>query len=591
MSLGKKEYRNPWSWVSTLYYAQGIPYVIVMTVAVVLYKRLGLSNADIALYTSWLYLPWVIKPLWSPFIDMFRTKRFWIVLMQFIVGICLAGVAFTIPTSNFLQYTLAFFWLIAFSSATHDIAADGFYMLGLTKNDQAFFVGIRSTFYRLAMITGQGLLIILAGYFEINSGPPHAEFTVYTQNTIEHYSYIAPDSAKVFNENAELKILANIDELSITTNKKDSWYIDSVINAVRTINASNGFYDDIEKPSINGANLSTSNGNIAIVSIHLTKSLEPGALMPIHVERKSGDKSILLIEGERLIFNESNWNKPAFCIIQLDPNLTSESEAVFAATSGNIPWAWKITFLIITALFIVFFIYHYFILPYPIEDKPVKSSGSKSIFREFFTTFSLFFKKKKIGIIITFLLIYRFGEAQLVKLSSPFLLDPKNLGGLGLTTGEVGFAYGTMGVLALTLGGILGGFVASKHGLKKWLWWMFAAINIPHILYIYLAYALPDNFLIVTLCVAGEQFGYGFGFTAYMLYMIYVSEGEFKTAHYAICTGFMALSMMLPGMISGWIQEMLGYKLFFVWILLTMIPGFFVTKLIPLESDFGKKSA
>jgi PAT family beta-lactamase induction signal transducer AmpG len=249
------------------------------------------------------------------------------------------------------------------------------------------------------------------------------------------------------------------------------------------------------------------------------------------------------------------------------------------------------TFLILTGLFIVFFIYHYFILPYPVKDGPAVRDANISVGKEFIRTFSLFFKKKEIVIIITFLLIYRFGEAQLVKLASPFLLDPREVGGLGLTTGEVGLVYGTVGIIALTLGGIVGGFLASRDGLKKWIWWMFAAINIPHILYIYMSFTQPESLIIINLCVAGEQFGYGFGFTAYMLYMIYVSEGEFKTSHYAICTGFMALSMMIPGIFAGMIQEALGYPNFFVWILFTMIPGFFITKMLKIDSEFGKKKA
>ena len=120
---------NPWFWVPTLYYAQGIPYVIVMTVSVFMYKRFGMSNADIALYTSWLYLPWVIKPFWSPFVDLFKTKRWWIVSMQLLLGGGFAAVALLIPVPFYLKATLAIFWLMAFSSATHDVAADGFYML------------------------------------------------------------------------------------------------------------------------------------------------------------------------------------------------------------------------------------------------------------------------------------------------------------------------------------------------------------------------------------------------------------------------------------------------------------------------------
>ena len=425
MTNKKQEYRNPWTWVPSLYYAEGIPYVVVMTVSVLLYKSMGISNALIALYTSWLYLPWVIKPLWSPFIDMLKTKRLWIVVMQLIVGAGLGGVALSIPAHNFFKYTMAFFWLLAFSSATHDIAADGFYMLGLSQKNQSFFVGIRSTFYRLAMITGQGILIMLAGYFETKA------------------------------------------------------------------------------PSV----------------------------------------------------------------------------AV----------AWSYTFYIISFLFLAFFVYHKFILPYPKVDMPAIRDKSQGLFKEFFEAFVIFFKKEQIGKAIAFLLIFRFGEAQLIKLAQPFMFDPRSKGGLGLSLEEIGFVYGTIGIMALTVGGIFGGFLAAKGGLKKWIWWMFAAINIPHILYIYMSYAQPSNFIIINLCVAGEQFGYGFGFTAYMLYMIYISEGNFKTAHYAICTGFMALSMMIPGMFSGWIQELLGYKHFFLWVFLTMIPGYFIVKILNIDPEFGKK--
>ncbi|MGD8782098.1 MAG: AmpG family muropeptide MFS transporter [Ignavibacteria bacterium] len=416
---------NPWAWVSTLYYAEGLPYVIVMTVSVIMYKRLNISNTDIALYTSWLYLPWVIKPIWSPFVDIIKTKRFWIITMQVIIGTALACVALTIPADNFFRYTLAFFWLLAFSSATHDIAIDGFYMIGLSKHEQTLFVGIRSTFYRIAMITGQGLLVILAGYFE-----------------------------------------------------------------------------------------------------------------------------------------------------ELFP--------------GNIKHAWTITFLIIAAVFIVLFIYHRIILPKPINDKPA-SVNSRNIINDFVKTFSLFFKKKQIGVILGFLLLYRLGESQLVKLASPFLLDSADAGGLGLSTSEVGFVYGTVGLISLSIGGILGGYVASKKGLKYWIWWMLVAINLPNSVYIYLSSVLPDSFLIVNICVAIEQFGYGFGFTAYMLYMIYISDGDHKTSHFAIATGFMALGMMLPGMVSGWIQEQIGYQSFFMYVLLTTIPAFIITKFIDIDPKFGIK--
>jgi len=591
----KPSFRNPWAWVPTLYYAQGIPYVVVMLVSVIMYKRMGISNADIAFYTSLLYLPWAIKPLWSPFVDIFKTKRLWIVIMQLIVGLGLAGVAFMIPLPSFLQYTLAFFLLLAFSSATHDIAADGFYMLGLSEHDQAFFVGIRSTFYRLSMITGQGLLIILAGYFETHSGLPPATIEVTTNLNSKIERIIFQENIPSASPDDQLKVVTNSSSLNLSTNKRTKAEVDSMVNLVQAKNIKNGFYNTKgEQPKIpelklNSSDYTKSVGNISVIAIALSSEPKEDKDYIVNFDRDGGDKSISILEGTRFVFNKTNWNKPAYAILQLDPKLKTETSAAFKAISGDIPWAWSMTFLILTGLFIVFFLYHNFILPYPLKDGPAVKDASISVGKEFIRTFSLFFKKKEILITITFLLIYRFGEAQLVKLASPFLLDPREVGGLGLTTGEVGFVYGTVGIIALTVGGLTGGFLASRDGLKKWIWWMFAAINIPHILYIYLAFAQPDNFIIINLCVAGEQFGYGFGFTAYMLYMIYVSAGEFKTSHYAICTGFMALSMMIPGIFAGMIQEALGYPNFFVWILLTMIPGFFITKMLKIDSEFGKK--
>ena len=415
--------RNPWAWVPTLYFAEGLPYVAVMTISVIMYKRFGLSNTEIALYTSWLYLPWVIKPFWSPFVDILKTKRWWIVSMQLLIGGGLAGIAFTLPTPLWLQASLAFFWLMAFSSATHDIAADGFYMLALDDSKQSFFVGIRSTFYRLASITGQGFLIILAGNFEKRT---------------------------------------------------------------------------------------------------------------------------------------------------------------------DIPQAWSLTFFIMAGLFLAFFVYHRFVLPYPVTDSGKAANTPKEVMHEFGNTFKSFFTKKGIGLAITFILLYRLAEAMLVKLAYPFLLDPREVGGLGLTTQDAGIAYGTVGVIALTLGGIIGGIVASRKGLKYWLWPMALAITLPNAAYLFLAIYQPVNFLWVNLAVFIEQFGYGFGFTAYMLYMIYFSQGDHKTAHYSICTGFMALGMMLPGMAAGWIQEQLGYTNFFIFILIATVPTLLIIPFMKIDKDFGR---
>lgn len=410
---------SPWAWVPTLYFAQGLPYIAVMTISLIMYKRMGISNADVAFYTGWLNLPWVIKPLWSPFIDLIKTKRWWITSMQLLIGAGLAGIAFTIPTEHFFQLTLAAFWLLAFSSATHDIAADGFYMLGLDNKKQALFVGIRSTFYRIATIAGQGLLIMLAGYLE--------------------------------------------------------------------------------------------------------------------------------------------------------------------TTTGDIPFAWSITFYMLAGLFLATWGYHQFILPRPDTDKSAAHISASNILKEFWQTFATFFQKKHAWIAILFMLLYRFPEAQLAKMSIPFLVDPISEGGLGLTTEQIGFVQGTVGIIGLTLGGILGGIAVARHGLKRWIWPMVCAISIPDAVYVYLSYALPESLTIVNACIFIEQFGYGFGFTAYMLFLIRFADGEHKTAHYAICTAFMALGMMIPGMFAGWLQEWMGYQLFFIWIMICTLATFGVTALLKLE--------
>ena len=416
---------SPWAWIPTLYFAQGLPYVAVMTISVIMYKRLGISNAELAFYTGWLNLPWVIKPLWSPFIDLIKTKRWWITWMQLLIGAGLAGIAFTIPTDYFFQLTLAVFWLMAFSSATHDIAADGFYMLGLSSHEQALFVGIRSTFYRIATIAGQGLLIMLAGHLE--------------------------------------------------------------------------------------------------------------------------------------------------------------------KTTNNIPFSWSITFMVLAGLFLALWGWHQFILPHPDSDKAAREVSASTLLQEFGATFVSFFRKKQAGIAILFMLLYRLPEAQLGKMSIPFLIDPVSEGGLGLTTEQIGFVQGTVGIIGLTLGGILGGIAVSRHGLKRWLWPMVWAISLPDIVYVYLSYVQPTSLMLVNTCVFIEQFGYGFGFTAYMLYLIYFADGEHKTAHYAICTAFMALGMMIPGMAAGWLQEVMGYQGFFIWIMVCTLATFGVTALLKIDPQFGKK--
>ena len=608
--------RSPWGWVPTLYFAQGLPYVAVMTISVIMYKRLGISNTDIALYTSWLYLPWVIKPFWSPFVDLLKTKRWWVVAMQMLVGAGLAGIAFTLPAPHFFQITLAIFWLVAFSSATHDIAADGFYMLALDSHRQAMYVGIRSTFYRVATIAGQGLLVILAGWLEsstgltpltldVQAGPQYASETALpsTQHTADTGS-------------GEMHFTATPSVLEIST-EADPARVDSVSAWVTRQNIANGFAEaettasaatpatGSNTPSLNrferfiretfGEKREASHhplsGNIGVVRVCLSQKPDPGETVVLNTVFQRGDRSIFITQGERLEFTEANWDKPAYIAIQTDPKLRQASTASFEGTSGQIALAWSITFFVLAGFFIAIGLYHKYILPRPATDRAVCRATASNIFREFLATFVSFFRKKQIGIALLFMLLYRLPEAQLVKLINPFLLDPREMGGLGLTTGQVGLVYGTIGILGLTLGGIIGGIVAAKGGLRRWLWPMAWSISLTCATFVYLSYVQPDSLWIINLCVFIEQFGYGFGFTAYMLYLIYFSEGEHSTAHYAICTAFMALGMMLPGMAAGWLQELIGYKHFFNWVMICCVATIAVCAFLKIDPDYGRKKS
>lgn len=414
--------KSPWAWVPSLYFAEGLPYVIVNVLSVTMFKRLGMPNAELALYTSLLYLPWVIKPLWSPVVDVLRTKRWWILVMQALLALSLLGLSLSVPSRSY-ALMLTIFYLTAFASATHDIAADGFYMLALSTHTQSLFVGIRSTFYRIATVFGQGVLVVIAG-----------------------------------------------------------------------------------------------------------------------------------LQETRL---------------------------------GDIPRAWEMTLLGCSVLLFVLFLWHRLSLPAPECVRPAAKQAQplQDIGRSVVT----FFRKPGIVVAMLFLLLFRLPEALSVKMLTPFLLDPSAQGGLGLSTADSGLVYGTVGVIALTLGGILGGLAAARFGLKKCLWPMALSLALPCGVYLYMALCQPSSLWVVYLCVAADQLGYGFGFTAYMLYMMYFSDGEFKTSHYALCTAFMALSMMLPGMAAGFLQEKLGYTGFFALVMLLCLATVAVTFMIKVDPDYGKK--
>lgn len=613
--MEKTKKHSPWWWVPSLYYAEGIPYVIVMTLSVIMYKRLGISNTDIALYTSWLYLPWVLKPLWSPVVDILKTKRFWIVTMQLVIGAGLAGVAFTIPVDRFFQYTLAFFWLLAFSSATHDIAADGFYMLGMSSGDQAFFVGIRSTFYRIAMLTGQGLLVIVAGALETATGLEPVHVTVSTQNTTANELIFSPEEFASCTNTVDMYIVSP-EELNIPVAVLPKQKADSIYRLVETWNIENGFYAEekasagkksnegiwsrfVSQPLKSGLSKlfgqqsrknSSETGNMAVVPFCLSQQPAAGEKVVLNFGFEKGDPSLKLMRNYRFEFTENNWNKPAYALVQMDPKLKKSVSAIFTGRSGNIPFAWSVVFGIIAVTFAAFSLYHRFALPHPASDKSNRTENG-SVMGEFFSTFVCFFKKKEIGLALLFILIYRLGESQLVKMAAPFLLDSREAGGLGITTGDLGLVYGTIGMIALTAGGIIGGIVASRNGLKHWLFKMVLFMNVPNAVYLLLSWFMPQSLWWVAGAVAVEQFGYGFGFTAFMLYMIYVSEGQHKTAHYAIATGFMALGMMIPGMWSGWLQEIIGYQNFFIWVLICSVPPFLLVPFMKIDPKFGKKDS
>ena len=425
--------KNPWLWIPTLYFAEGIPYFLVNNISVVMFKNMGMPNGMLALYTSLLYLPWVIKPLWSPFVDIIKSKRWWIIAMQILMSSAMLMLPFLLPEGDGASFkdmpmfyaTLAAFWVTAFASATHDIAADGFYMHGLSEHKQAEFVGIRSTFYRLSSIFGQGVLVALAGWLETRTSDVH--------------------------------------------------------------------------------------------------------------------------------------------------------------------FAWKFTLILSSAIFAAVTIYHTWSLPRPQSDKMSQTRTAGEILKEFARTFVTFFQKKYVGIAMLFMLLYRLPEAFLVKMMNPFLLDSVEAGGLGLSTEAVGIVYGTVGVAALTAGGILGGIAASRWGLKRSLWPMALSLTLPCLSFVFLAAFQPQNVWLISTCVALDQFGYGFGFTAYMLYLIYFSEGEFKTAHYSLCTAFMALSMMLPGLVAGYLQEAVGYTTFFIFVMVCCLVTVAVTSMLKVEPEYGKK--
>jgi len=402
--------RSPWLWVPTLYIAEGIPYFIVTVLSIALFKDLGESNTRIALFTSLITFPWIIKPIWSPFVDVLRSKRWWVVVMQ--VMMCLSvGILALLAPKGYFTLALILFTITAFASATHDIAADGYYMLALTDQQQANFVGIRSTFYRLANIFCQSVLLMLVGL----------------------------------------------------------------------------------------------------------------------LQRRT-----------------------------------------------SVEQAWMITLLICSGMLALLALWHNWSMP---QVEQTTSTSTLDVWKGIASTWRSFFLKPGIGLALCFMLLYRLPEALLLKMELPFLRDPQAAGGLGLTQEAIGLLNG-VAIGLMLLGGILGGLAAGKWGLKKVMLWMCLFLTLPCAVYCYLSMAQPASFWPIAACIGFEQLGYGIGYTACMLYMIHVAEGEFKTSHFSICTAFMFLGLMLPGMLAGWLVDQLGYIAFFWVVMACCIPSILITLLI-----------
>ena len=551
--MSQRKQRSPWAWVPTLYFFQGIPYSIVMTTSGLIYKTMGISIASFAFWTSVLYLPWAIKPLWSPYIDVVSTKRNWVVWTQLLLGLAFIAAGAVMPLSFFYPLSLLVFAFIAISSASHDIAADGFYMYALDQHQQSFFVGIRSTFYRFAMLTALGLVPVLAGTIQKNTGLDPVTFSA---RSVPHEQYVPFDPADIKIEESQEKpaVLIFPSELTVPVYQQGVSALDS-----------------------------------AVVYIALSAPPEEGETVVVNLSRETGSKDIDLSRTTtgRFEFDSNNWNKPVAAALKVNHNLTGETTTQFLITAGNIAFSWTASLIILGLVLLAIAIYNKIMMPYPDEKKTDERMGWK-VYKDVFVSF---FSKPGVVPAMVFFLFYRLGESQLLKAATPFLVDSRSAGGIGLTSAQYGIIYGTVGMLSLTVGGILGGILAARVGLKKVIFIMALWLNLPSVVYIYLAHFQPmPGSLPVYLSVAFEQFGYGYGFTAYMLYMLhYVGESKYKTAEYAIGTSLMALGMMLPGMISGAMKELLGYENFFIYIIICSIPGLLAIKFLKIDPSFGIK--
>ena len=566
--MDKKSKRSPWLWVPSLYFAEGIPYVIVNTVSMLIFKQLGMDNALIAFFTSFLMFPWVLKPLWTPVVDIYGTKKRWVLCTQFGMGLLFMVAVFAMPLAFAVQLLLAVFVLMAVFSATHDAAADGFYIVSLEPEQQAFFTGVRSTFYRISMVVAQGGVVLLAGLIQQATGIDKLEFEMSGRaDTIQvataENADVELSVAGVWHSADFEKLTQSIAEYNLHTSE-DEWI-------APTLEMSESMYG-------------------VVLKLHLKTPLN-GTPRQLSMASISGS-DFKVVDGDRLIFKPEFEGKPL--LVVLKGRGVEEVTAGVTVQGGNFILAWMIALGAVAVLYLLLPLYHRFSMPKE-RTSERKVTTFNAFYHEFSEAFVSFFKKDHIGVILMFILLYRFAESQLLKIGSLFLVDAGVKGGLGLSNSEYGVAYGTFGVLSLLAGGIIGGWALSRKGLRYWMLPMALALNISDLAYVYLATVLPESIVVVTLAIIFEQLGYGFGFTAYMLFMIYVASdsGKYSTSHFAIMTGFMALGMMLPGMFAGKIQQDWfsgNYVIFFWWVMCATLVSIAVTlaaaRIVP--HTFGK---
>ena len=433
--------RSPALWVSVIYFAEGFPYTIVNLMSIIFLKDLGASNELIGL-TSFLYIPWVLKGLWGPVVDIYSTKRKWILFTELFCTLLFLLLALGALGPQAIVISIAVFALIAFVSATHDTAIDGFYLDALDKDQQAFFVGVRSTAYKLAWLAGNGGLVFLAGF------------------------------------------LAN--ERVINTNS---------------------------------------------------------------------DGTKIFGDFQFSIFGRAfSFQAPAF--------------------------GWAVAFAIAAFLFLLIYLFQLWYLPHPAPfSRGRDRNGAEA---DFFEAFKSYFTQRRIGWIVFYVLLFRLGDAFMLKMAPPFLMDNSSKGGLTLSTAQMGILYGTVGVVFLLAGGVLGGFVIAKQGLKKWMWPTALLQNSAIALYWLLAKYRP-GIEWVYVVNSFEQFSYGLGVSAYTVFLMRTVRPEFKASHYAITTAFMAAGILLPGVMSGYLQVRMGYEGYFLMSFLAAVPGLAAIYFLPLD--------